>query len=197
MRSGSLPLSSLVHLPLPECPTATCASFSARRDLAVFVSPPARSARSTATDGDCRPGRRSPPTRSPGPPRGARPRADSQQCRHTSARPDAADPSTWSCRSSPGSTRGRCTARLDGQRMLPRPWDTFPYQGGCTGGSRLWSPGLRLAFQKGHLAAKTWWAQPGSNQRPLACKAKWIKDRIQPSGSAHTAGLRKPCREMS
>ena len=32
--------------------------------------------------------------------------------------------------------------------------------------------GLRLAFQKGHLAAKTWWAQLGSNQRPLACKTK-------------------------
>lgn len=32
-------------------PTAICASFSARRDLGVFVSPPARSARSTATDG--------------------------------------------------------------------------------------------------------------------------------------------------
>ena len=34
-----------------SAPTATCASFSARCDLGVFVSPPARSARSTATDG--------------------------------------------------------------------------------------------------------------------------------------------------
>ncbi len=67
--SGSLSLSRVVHLPLPERPTAICASFSARRV------------------------------------------------------PSA-----------------------------------------CTGGSRLWLPGLRLAFQKGHLAAQTWWAQLGSNQ---------------------------------
>ena len=33
-----------------SAPTAICASFSTRRDLGVFVSPPARSARSTATD---------------------------------------------------------------------------------------------------------------------------------------------------
>jgi hypothetical protein len=82
MRSGSLPLSHLVGLPLPHRPTAICASFSARRDLRVF-----------------------------------------------------------------------------------------PRQGACTGGSRLWLPGLRLAFQKGHLTAKTWWAQVGSNHRLLACKA--------------------------
>ena len=68
-----------------------------------------------------------------------------------------------------------------GQRMLPRPWMPFPYQGGgCTGGSRLWLPGLRLAFQKGHLAAKTWWAQLGSNQRPLACKAE-IRQGLRPA----------------
>jgi hypothetical protein len=30
----------------------------------------------------------------------------------------------------------------------------LPGMGECTGGSRLWLPGLRLAFQKGHLAAK-------------------------------------------
>jgi len=43
-------------------------------------------------------------------------------------------------------------------------WAPFPRQGACTGGSRLWLPSLRLAFQKGCLAAKTWWAQLGSNQ---------------------------------
>jgi threonine dehydrogenase-like Zn-dependent dehydrogenase len=43
--------------------------------------------------------------------------------------------------------------------------------GACTGGSRLWLPALRLAFQKGHLAAKIWWAQQGSNLWLLACKA--------------------------
>ena len=36
--------------------------------------------------------------------------------------------------------------------------------GARTGGSRLWLPGLRLAFPKCHLAAQTWWAQLGSNQ---------------------------------
>ena len=44
------------------------------------------------------------------------------------------------------------------------PLGTLPRPGACTGGSRLWLPGLRLAFQKGRLAAKTWWAQLGSNQ---------------------------------
>ena len=43
-------------------------------------------------------------------------------------------------------------------------WAPFPRPGACTGGSRLWLPALRLAFQKGHLAGKTWWAQLGSNQ---------------------------------
>jgi hypothetical protein len=46
MRSGSLPLSRLAHLHSRSAPTAICASFSARRDLGVLVSPPARSARS-------------------------------------------------------------------------------------------------------------------------------------------------------
>ena len=38
-------------------------------------------------------GRRPPPIRSPGPPRGARQPSGSRRCRHASARPDAADPS--------------------------------------------------------------------------------------------------------
>ena len=43
-------------------------------------------------------------------------------------------------------------------------WVLFTGQVACTGGSWLWLPDLRLAFQKGHLAAQTWWAQLGSNQ---------------------------------
>jgi hypothetical protein len=37
--------------------------------------------------------------------------------------------------------------------------------GTCTGGSLLWLPGFRLAFQKGHLAANTRWAQSDLNLR--------------------------------
>src|SRR5215472_4206522 len=68
--------------------------------------------------------------------------------------------------------------------------------GACTGGSRLWFPGLRLAFQKGHLAAQSWWAQVGSNHRLLACKAEYGKEYAQLSGPVHAAELRKPCPEM-
>jgi len=46
-----------------------------------------------------------------------------------------------------------CYAPRWSQGMLPCLLGTFPRQGACTGGSRLWLPGLRLAFQKGHLAA--------------------------------------------
>ena len=73
-------------------------------------------------------------------------------------------------------------ARLGGRRGCCNGcWAPFPRQGACTGGSRLWLPGLRLTFQKGHLAAKTWWAQLGSNQRPLACKASALPLSYAPS----------------
>ena len=39
------------------------------------------------------------------------------------------------------------------------------------------SPNLRLVFQKGHLAAQTWWAQVGSNHRLLACKSSSCRRR--------------------
>ena len=53
---------------------------------------------------------------------------------------------------------------MDSPDFPPEYLETSPRPGACTGGSRLWLPGLRLAFQKGRLAAKTWWAQLGSNQ---------------------------------
>ena len=80
--------------------------------------------------------------------------------------------------------------------MLPGPGDTPPHLGACTGGSRPWFPGLRSAFQKGRLAARTWWAQVGSNHRHLACKAESGQEYAQLSASAHPPELRKPCPEM-
>src|SRR5690348_12965969 len=65
--------------------------------------------------------------------------------------------------------------------MLPWPLGTLPRPGACTGGSRLWLPSLGLAFQKGCLAAKTWWAQVGSNHRLLACKASALPLSYAPS----------------
>src|SRR5262249_22817706 len=56
--------------------------------------------------------------------------------------------------------------------------------------------GLRLAFQKGHLAARTWWAQVGSNHRLLACKAENGQEYAQLPGPVHAGELRKPCPEM-
>ena len=49
--------------------------------------------------------------------------------------------------------------------MRPWPLGTLP----PSGSMHQWFPAvglpvLRLAFQKGHLAGKTWWAQLGSNQ---------------------------------
>ena len=155
-----------------SAPTAICASLSARRDLGVFVSPPARSARSTATDGVL-PSRS---TSSSHPIARASSRAHASHQAHNdvgmhqrSRTPRILQPCVplqyrWCLRSAParpGGRRGCCHGR----------WAPFSRQGACTGGSRLWLPGLRLAFQKGHLAAKTWWAQVGSNHRPLACKA--------------------------
>ena len=112
---------------------------------------------------DCRPGRRPAPSRSPGLLRGARQPSGSPRCRHASARPDAADPSAL--RAAPVSAVPAVgAARRSGRRgCCHARWAPFPRPGACTGGSRLWLPDLRLAFQEGHLAAKTWWAQQDSN----------------------------------
>jgi len=72
----------------------------------------------------------------------------------------------------------------------------LPHPGACTGGSRLWFPSLRLAFQKGHLTAQTWWAQVGSNYRLLACKAEYGQEYAQLTGPVHSLDLRKQCLEM-
>ena len=86
----------------------------------------------------------------------------------------------------PGGRWGRCHG----------PWAPFSGPGACAGGSRLWLPVLRLVFQKGHLAAKIWWAQVGSNHRHLACKAEYGQEYAQLAGPAHASELRKPCPEM-
>jgi hypothetical protein len=118
--------------------------------------------------------------------RGVRQPSGSPRCRHASARPDDADPGRFSS----GGACHRRAARPGGRRgMLPCPWAPFPRHGGCTGGSRPWLPGLRLEFQKGSLAAKLWWAQVGSNHRPLACKASALPLSYAPlvraGGAAH------------
>src|SRR5215468_5993427 len=58
------------------------------------------------------------------------------------------------------------------------------------------SPDFRLVFQKCDLAARTWWAQVGSNHRLLAYKAESAKEYAQLSASAHALDLRKQCLEM-
>ena len=69
----------------------------------------------------------------------------------------------------------------------------LPHPGARTGGSRLWFPSLRLAFQKGHLTAQTWWAQVGSNYRLLACKAEYGQEYAQLTGPVHSLDLRIQC----
>src|SRR6516165_6143410 len=88
-------------------------------------------------------------------------------------------------------------ARPGGQKgMLPGPLGILP----ASGGGHRWFPAMvpsfRLAFKKGQLAAKTWWAQVGSNHRLLACKAETGKEYAQLPASAHASELRKPCPEM-
>src|SRR5271157_5349891 len=52
--------------------------------------------------------------------------------------------------------------------MLPRPWGPFPIVGSIHRWFPLWFP--EISNQDQHTGL-TWWAQLGSNQRPLACKA--------------------------
>jgi hypothetical protein len=105
---------------------------------------------------ECRPGRRPAPTRSPGLPRGARQPSGSQRRRHAAVKPDAADPAALCAASVPvvPTAGARRVLATSGDRNLAID-STLPRPGACTVGSRLWLPSLRLAFQKGHLAAKT------------------------------------------
>ena len=163
-----------------SAPTASCASFSARRDLGVLVSPPARSARSTPTDGGL-------PSRSTS---SSHPIARTSSGRTPAIRLTTmqaciseaghADPSALRAAPVPiVPAVGAARLVVDGDAAMPL--GTLPRPGACTGGSRLWLPGLRLAFQKGHLAGKTWWAQLGSNQRPLACKVSFYRRWTSPA----------------
>ena len=79
---------------------------------------------------------------------------------------------------------------------LPWPLGTLSARERAPGGSRLWFPSLRLGFQKGRLAAQTWWAQVGSNHRHLACKAEYGQEYAQLSALVYASDLRKPCPEM-
>jgi hypothetical protein len=130
-----------------SAPAATCASFSARRDLGVFVSPPARSARSTATDGGF-------PSRSTS--------SSHPIARASSGRTPAIRLTTmYACISEAGRRRSfnlavplQCRCYQGSVHGAPSwlgccrgPGMPFPYQGGCTGGSRLWLPDLTLVFQ--------------------------------------------------
>ena len=110
-----------------SAPTAICASFSARRDLGVFVSPPARSARSTATDGGL-------PSRSTS---SSHPIARASSGAHASHQAhndvgiisEAGRRGSFSpaCRSSAGGARRRRTARPGGRRGCGHgPWAPFP-----------------------------------------------------------------------
>ena len=95
----------------------------------------------------------------------------SQMARASSGRTPAARLTTMQACTSQAGHRGSCSshaapaaagacrrpAHPGGRRdAAMAAGHTFRRQGACTGGSRLWLPGLRLAFQKGHLAAETW-----------------------------------------
>jgi hypothetical protein len=174
-----------------------CASFSARRDLGVLVSPPARSARSTATDAGS-------PSRS-------------TSCSHPIARassgrtPAIRLTTMQACISEAGRRRSfnlavplqcRCYQGAGARRavvegILPRSLGTLPRSGSV----HRWFPavvtGSPIRVSKRPSSCKTWWAQVGSNHRLLACKAEWSQDCARLSGPVHAFELRKPCREMS
>ena len=113
---------------------------------------------------DCRPDWRPAPTRSPGLPRGARQPSGSPECRHASARPDAADPSGLPCRSSAGGPA------VGARRVLVVEGDAAMAAGhpSPSGSMHRWFPamvtGPPISVSKRPPSCKNWWAQLGSNQ---------------------------------
>jgi hypothetical protein len=75
------------------------------------------------------------------------------------------------CRSSAGGACRRCTARSGGRRgRCHDPLGALPPSGSMHRwfpAAATWSP---ISVSKMPSSCKTWWAQLGSNQRPLACK---------------------------
>jgi hypothetical protein len=125
-RSGSLLLSRLVHLPLPERPAAICArSTRGGTSTSSCLLPPGPRAAPRPTD-DCRPGRRPPPSYSPGPPRGARQPYGLQRCRRASGRPGSADPSAPRAAPVPAVPAVGARRALWPKGMLPWPLGALP-----------------------------------------------------------------------
>jgi hypothetical protein len=73
----------------------------------------------------------------------------------------------------------------------------LPHQGPCTGGSRLWFPILRLAFQKrpsscGDFRGRRWVRTTGFS----LVRRNRVRIKPSPKAADHAFELRKPCREM-
>ena len=130
MRSGRLPLSRLVRLPLPERPGSHLRQLQrAPGPRRLRVSSGRIRAQHRDRGRIARPGPHPAPSRSPGCPRDARQPSGSQRCTRASARPAGVILQPGRAAPVPVLPGGRCTARPHGQRMLPRPWDAFPTPG--------------------------------------------------------------------
>jgi hypothetical protein len=120
----------------------------------------------------------------------------SQQCRRAPATPDTADPAAptqLQRRRVPAAAR-----RTRGpEGCSPGRRARLPHQRACTGGSRLWFPIIRLAFQKlssgcGNFGGRRWVRTTGFSL--VRRKQPTIKSSSQ--SRLHTLDLRKPCPEM-
>ena len=170
MRSGSLCSAAWSTCHSLSAPAAICASFSAAgpRGLGVSSGPVRAQHRDRgriAVQVDVR----RPPDR-PGF-LGARQPSGSPRCRRAAAGAGCRGSFSPACRFSASGARRPHGAPSWSRGGGHCSWAPFSRPGACTGGSRVWLPGFRLAFQKGNLAGRTWWAQVGSNHRLLACKA--------------------------
>jgi hypothetical protein len=104
--------------------------------------------------------------------------------------PHAAPAAAGACRRT-AHPRGPEGCRRPGRRAR------LPHQGACTGGSRLWFPVLRLAFQKlssscGNSGGRNW----VRTSDPSLVRRKRPTKRSSSQSRLHALDLRKPCTEM-
>jgi hypothetical protein len=136
------------------------------------------------------------PAKSPGPPQAHASHQGSQQCRCAPATRDTADPAAptqLQRRRVPAAAR-----RARGPEGCRQGrWAPFARLGACTGGSRLWCPIPRLAFQKlssscGNFGGRSW----VRTSDPSLVRRKQPTKRSSSQSRLHAPDLRKPCPEM-
>ena len=135
------------------------------------------------------------PAKSPGPPRAHASHQGSRQCRRHQPRGHRGPCSPTQLKRRRVPAAARRTREPKG--CSPGRRARLPHQRACTGGSRLWLPILRLAFQKlssscGNFGGRRWVRTTGFSL--VRRKQPTIKSSSQ--SRLHALDLRKPCPEM-